>query len=116
MTGAALLPLLASAFRGPSAELKYCGGEYSVCSDGSCALTKAACGTCPAGTYVCPLSKTCLSSLDEYASCPGLNGTHFDWTLSEEQRLDALLKAVSLTEMISQVSRSAARANCRLAA
>ena len=83
-----MLALLTLAFRGPS-ELKFCGGEYSLCDDGSCALTKAACGVCAAGQYVCPLSTTCLSSLEQYAShCPGLTGTHLDWTLSEEQRLD----------------------------
>ena len=24
----------------------YCGGEYSLCTDGSCALTQSACGKC----------------------------------------------------------------------
>ena len=86
----------------------HCRGEYSLCNDGSCALTEGACGRCAAGQYVCPLSTTCLTSLDEYAtSCPGLKGTHYDWTLSEEERLDAFMKAVSLTDMISQLKNDA---------
>ena len=55
--------------------LDFCGGEYSLCDDGSCALTSGQCGVCPAGEYACPLSSTCLSSLEEYAtSCGGLEG------------------------------------------
>jgi len=86
----------------------YCGGEYSLCTDGSCALTQSACGKCATGQYVCPLSTKCMDSLDEYAaSCPDLKGTHYDWTLSEDERLDAFMQAVSLTDMISQLKNDA---------
>ena len=55
-----------------------CIGEYSLCADGSCALVNASCGLCGAGEYACPLSATCLASIDDFASCEGLADTHFD--------------------------------------
>ena len=62
--------------------LEQCGGEFSLCPDGSCALTQSGCGRCPAGQYACPLSKQCVASAADWQSCPSLKGTYLDWTLT----------------------------------
>ena len=108
--------------------LDYCGGEYSICPDGSCALVATDCGRCDAGAYACPLSTTCLASLDDYESCPGLDGTsarpasreatgeastrsvarrYLDWTLDDETRVAWLLANATTAEMIAQLVNDA---------
>ena len=44
---------------------------------------------------------------EEYASCPGLTGTHLDYTLGIEQRVSKLIAAANLTEMIGQLTNAA---------
>jgi len=90
-----------------NAALQYCAGEYSLCADGSCALVNASCGNCAAGQYACLLTKTCFSNLDDYRHCENLKGTHLDWTLGEEERLDKLVAAVNLSQMIGQLVNNA---------
>jgi beta-glucosidase len=92
----------------PVRAVDFCGGEYSLCGDGSCALVPSrSCGICKTGQYVCPLSNTCFDSLDEYTKCPGLRGTHFDWSLPENERLDKLAAAVNVSDMILQLVNNA---------
>lgn len=106
MTLRGLAGLLLTA--GASVALDYCGGEYSLCDDGSCALVNSTgCGVCDAGQYVCPFDNTCLDDLSDFRQCPGLKGTHLDATLSEEERLDALVSRVNVSDMIHQLVNNA---------
>ncbi len=76
-------------------------------------LISSDCGTCASGQFLCPdrqvelseLSqfKTCINSAEDYIRCPGLKGTHFDWDLSIEDRLDYLIAHTSLEQRLSQV-------------
>lgn len=93
-----------------AAALSHCMGEFSLCPDGSCALVKSACGRCKPTQYACPLDKTCLHQVEDYATiCQGLAGTHLDSTLSPEARLDKLVDAVAqnLTELTRQLVNNA---------
>ena len=90
-----------------------CVGEFSVCPDGSCALvpqTECA-GKCSGKTlYACPLSQglSCFDGKDFLASCPNLKGTHFDTSLSIEERLDYIFSGPwSVEEYISQMTENA---------
>jgi len=86
-----------------------CAGEYSVCANGACALVPEACGSCTAGQYACPLSSTCAASAAAVAtSCPGLAGTHFDTSLTVEQRLDYFFtQRLTVDELTSQMTDNA---------
>ena len=87
--------------------LDHCGGEYSLCPDGSCALTASACGRCDAGAYACPLSTVCVATLDDYETCPGLTGTYLDWTLDDDARVAWLVANATTAEMIAQLVNDA---------
>jgi len=87
--------------------LNFCDGEFSLCDDGSCALVNSSCGVCSPNHYACPFSRDCFESIEDYASCPELKGTHLDWTLSEDERLEKLIVSVSTDEMIHQLVNDA---------
>ncbi|EDQ86438.1 uncharacterized protein MONBRDRAFT_28325 [Monosiga brevicollis MX1] len=87
-----------------------CFGEYALCPSGECTLTD--CGVCRTGEYVCPLrdsdNKTvCVRSADDYVRCPGLTGTHLDWNLTTEQRIDYLVAHTTLEEQAAQLVNTA---------
>jgi len=85
-----------------------CLGEFQVCSSGSCVLFPQDCGTCTTkGGYMCPDRKTCASSAATYVNCPGIKGTHLDWTLSVEERVAYLVSHASNTEKIAQMTNNA---------
>eukprot|EP01084_Bolivina_argentea_P093488 168142_1 len=88
-----------------------CLGEFQQCESGECANSPNDCGKyCPSsstGKYVCPISKTCINSVVDYPSCPGLKGTHLDASLSLQQRLDFLIKNLSLSEKANQLTNGA---------
>lgn len=92
-----------------------CAGEFSLCPNGvTCALvtaTECAAAACTgAAPYVCPLSSgaACFDGRDFLASCPGLKGTHFDSSLTEEARLDAMFaQPWSTLEYIGQMTDNA---------
>ena len=87
-----------------------CYGEFSLCDNGSCALTLAACDQCAAGLYACPLSSSCFPGAGgaSYESCPNLEGTHFDATLTLAERLDAMFKSPwTAEEYIGQMTENA---------
>ena len=85
-----------------------CLGEYQYCSEkGDCVLDASLCGTCKQGQYLCPDQKTCVGNAEAYTTCPGLKGGFFDWTLSLEERVEALAKQATLTEQIAQLTNSA---------
>jgi beta-glucosidase len=87
-----------------AAQNNLCLGDWSTCSDGSCALTVDQCGSCPKGQYVCPLSTSC-SADGSFASCPGLKGTHFDQSLTVEERLDYIFaQNLTVAELIQQMT------------
>lgn len=88
-----------------------CLGEFQLCpATGECTLfecnssTVASCR--PPNNYRCPISNYCVS-LSDYGNCPGLNGTHFDTTLSVEGRVDKLVSATNVTEQIMQLQNAA---------
>jgi beta-glucosidase len=66
------------------------------------------CGACKIGQYLCPSDqKTCVNGPEEYSSCPGIKGTHFDSSLDIEARIDYILKNMNVTEQIGQLWNSA---------
>eukprot|EP00937_MAST-01D_sp_MAST-1D-sp2_P005271 g5271.t1 len=86
----------------PPAHSDACVGEFSLCNEtGACTLTD--CSACGKGQYRCPLSADCVDDAAAYVHCPGLAGTHLDWTLDDEARLDRLVAATNLTERLSQL-------------
>jgi hypothetical protein len=100
--------LLAAAGAAVAAAQTPCVGAYSLCANGACALTPEACGACPAGQYVCPLSATCAATPAAVAGCAGSAATHFDPTLTIEARLDYIFaQSLSLAELISQMTDNA---------
>ncbi|XP_065837827.1 uncharacterized protein [Oscarella lobularis] len=96
--------LTASAFASSS-----CLGEYQQCpSSGDCVLDPSLCGRCKQGQYLCPLDqKTCVDLADAYKTCPDIKGTHFDWTMSIDDRLAHLVKTTNITEQIAQLTNDA---------
>jgi len=74
-------------------------------------LTNSACGVCPPNQYACPLTKTCFSNIEDYTKCGSLTGTYLDWNLPEDARLDLLVKAVPLSEQITQLVNNAPAIN-----
>ncbi|EOD11024.1 hypothetical protein EMIHUDRAFT_248116 [Emiliania huxleyi CCMP1516] len=63
---------------------------------------------CKRGQYLCPSdSRTCVDSAADYAKCPGIKGTHLDWTLGTEARLDFLVAHTSLSAQIGQLHNTA---------
>ncbi len=105
------LHLLAAAALASTAYATPCLGEFSRCPDGvSCALVPATeCARACSGAtpYACPLSSACFDG-QSYASCPGTKGTHFDGSLSIEQRLDYIFSAPwTVAEYIGQMTDNA---------
>ena len=88
-----------------------CRGEFSTCPDGTCALVpQTECGRCSGTTpYACPLSTTaCFDGENYLISCPGLKGTHFDTSLSLEERLDYMFSTPwSMEEFVGQMTENA---------
>ena len=85
-----------------------CLGEFTLCPGGECTMSNTTCGRCKAGQYLCPSDlTTCVSSAAAYVSCPGMTGTHFDASLSVEERLDYLVAKVPLADQINQLRNTA---------
>ena len=112
LTMALLLCLLlaapaAAATLAPAPQAPACLGEFSLCAGtGECTL--GACGRCRRGEYLCPSDqRTCVRSAAAYAQCPGINGTHLDWKLGEEKRLDYLVAHTTVEEQAAQMTNSA---------
>ena len=85
-----------------------CEGEFALSNAGACCTMNGECGSCKRGEYLCPSDqKTCVASAADYDKCPGLKGTHLDWTLSEDARLDYLVAHTSLAEQIGQLTNKA---------
>jgi hypothetical protein len=87
-----------------------CVGEFMPCKhngQGVCSMS-GECGTCKHGEYLCPSDQTtCVSGPEDYKSCPGLKGTHFDDSLDIEARIDYILKHTTTDEKIKQLWNSA---------
>ena len=101
--GASTLPPLGG-------ESPMCIGEYQHCpEEGDCVLFECSGrkSVCPRNHYQCPISNACVKSAEDLSSCPGLRGTHLDHTLDIETRLDKLVAAANLTDMISQLTNAA---------
>ena len=85
-----------------------CQGEFALSNAGACCTMNGECGSCKRGEYLCPSDqKTCVASAADYVKCPGLKGTHLDWTLPEDARLDYLVAHTSLAEQIGQLTNRA---------
>jgi len=65
------------------------------------------CDKCREGQYMCPDRKTCAPNAEAYKVCPGIKGTHLDWTLPLEQRLGYLTANTDLVEQIAQLTNDA---------
>ena len=71
-------------------------------------MSASSCGRCTTGQYLCPSDQTtCVNSAADYDTCPAMAGTHFDTSLSVEQRLDYLVAKVPLADQIAQLRNTA---------
>ena len=85
-----------------------CLSPYQLCSNTNvCSLSSKSCSLCAAGQYVCPISKACINSIEQYTTCPGISGTHLDQNLSLSQRLSFLITNLSLYEKYTQLTNDA---------
>eukprot|EP01084_Bolivina_argentea_P169080 293127_1 len=84
-----------------------CLGEFELCKTGDCVMCSKNCGKCLQGQYLCPISKTCVNSAADYVNCPGIKGTHLDWTLTIEQRISFLNTNLTLNEKYPQLTNDA---------
>lgn len=99
---------LALALAARRARADPCLGEFEYCPlTGECVLDSSGCGKCTSGQYLCPDFATCVLGAVGYLECPGLRGTHLDWTLPIEQRLDYLVYNLTLAEIVSQLTNDA---------
>lgn len=101
--------VIASALALAAGAQRICYGEFSYCNNtGACALVQEQCAQCPSGQYACPLSTSCFATPSDFSTCPGLTGTHFDSSLTIEQRLDYIFaQNLTVAEMISQLTDNA---------
>jgi len=85
-----------------------CLGEFEYCpSSGACVLFSNLCSVCGSGQYLCPDGSTCVQGAAGYLTCPNLKGTHLDWTLPLDQRVQYIVNAANQSEMISQLTNDA---------
>ena len=56
--------------------------------------------------YLCPDLVSCASDANAFLTCPGLKGTHFDPTLSLDQRIDYLMSQMTFDERVGQLTSS----------
>ncbi|CEL98230.1 unnamed protein product [Vitrella brassicaformis CCMP3155] len=90
-----------------------CLPPFERCAEGrigSCVLSKLDCDLCPAKHYACPGGrKVCASSPSDYLrTCKAaVNGTLFDWSLSDEGRITAFLRVATVTEKAYQLANEA---------
>ena len=87
-----------------------CLGEFQYCSisgGGVCAMDCTNAKLCKDGQYVCPISKKCIDKVEDYVTCPGLKGTHLDWNLTLEERVQYLVDNMTLDEKYPQLTNQA---------
>ncbi len=103
---AVLLPCVASRASAQEA----CLSPYQMCEDGSsCVIDPSLCGICSEGEYLCPFVSSgqtqtvCVSGASAVAQCP-VRGTHFDTSLSTEQRVKYLVSQTTVAEQVSQLT------------
>jgi len=87
-----------------------CLSPYQLCqADASCVIDPSFCGICSEGEYLCPYSApgqtqtVCVADATAVADCP-VSGTHYDATLSPQQRVKYLVSQTTVTEQISQLT------------
>jgi beta-glucosidase len=87
---------------------KVCAGEFQRCSStGECVLIGEDCGVCTSckpGQYLCPSRTRCE---DDFATCPDIPGTFWDWTLPLDTRVEMLWNLTNVTEQILQLTNEA---------
>lgn len=106
MHRAVALTVLVAALVAPEAQAR-CLGQYIQCPAGDCVVFKEDCGRCQPGQYMCPWRDSCAASADAYVSCPNITGTHFDWRMDVEKRIDYLLPLLSVKELVNQMYNDA---------
>jgi len=84
-----------------------CLGSYQLCDTGDCVLVDEHCGRCASQQYLCPDMQSCLDDVKDYEKCPNIKGTHFDWTMEIEKRLDYLVNVTTLDEKYRQLTHDA---------
>ena len=90
----------------PPANEPRCLGEFGMYSTGECSM--GPCGKCKAGQYLCPSDQTtCVEGAEGYFNCPNIKGTHFDWTMDTEERLQYLVDHTTVEEQAAQLSNTA---------
>ena len=92
-----------------------CLGEFQYCKlsggGGVCAMDCANATLCKDTQYICPISKKCIDKVEDYVTCPGLKGTHLDWNLTLEQRVQYLVNNMTLNEKYPQLTNQAVGIN-----
>eukprot|EP01084_Bolivina_argentea_P119379 211672_1 len=88
-----------------------CLGEFQECKSGECANSPndcgKYCGSSANGKYVCPISKHCINSVSDYPTCPGIKGTYLDTSLTIDDRLNWLIKNLTVNEKYPQLTNGA---------
>ena len=112
MVGVIIIVAVVLALFAPAASVggaRFCEGEFALCpTTFDCTMSMAMCGKCKAGEYLCPSDQaTCVEGAAAYSTCPGLQGTHLDVSLSIEARLDYLVEHTNLTTQIAQMTNTA---------
>eukprot|EP01084_Bolivina_argentea_P041129 75902_1 len=91
-----------------------CLGEFQYCKisgGGVCAMDCANATLCKNSQYVCPISKHCIDKVEDYVNCPQLKGTHLDWNLTLEERVNFLVNNMTLNEKYPQLTNVAPGVN-----
>ena len=90
-----------------SQEPNSCLGEFEYCSNGVCAMNCSYAKNCKNGDYICPISKECVNGAQGYLNCPQLKGTHLDWNLTINERIEFLINNLSINESWKQMTNEA---------
>ena len=85
-------------------EFEYCN-KYDVCAM-DCNNDDPS--KCESGDYVCPISKECVNGAEGYLLCPQLKGTHYDWNLTVDERVNFLVNNLTFNEKYPQLTNKAA--------
>jgi hypothetical protein len=90
-----------------------CLGEFIPCEDlSSCVMDVGLCGKCQHGAYLCPSTQakdtpTCVPTAADYVKCPDMKGTHLDWTMDAEARVDYIVAHTDLATQVRQLNNNA---------
>ena len=103
----ALLTVIALTLTMTTTASAKCLGAFQACpSTNTCVLFPQDCSLCsspsPTPRYVCPDHKTCVP-LSSFPSCPGIQNTIWDTSLSVSARVSAVINATSVQDWAGQL-------------